>query len=262
MTRRGVCASLLAALFTFAAVPAVAERLDCGTNRRMEVVTYDWELNGFLSWFAGLRFPTHGTGTLATVVRSNSSIATELRIISHKGGSDLYQYQSEIDPGSLVTLVSLDGYKFEGRHRSSTTTFDYGSKTMRREKLDSKRGPSTSTKSSALPSGEIRDVLSVIYYLRKSATTLQTPLETKVYSAGKLYSVVLTPGAVSTIDLGGTHVSAKQYTISATAAEKQKWPGDVSFWLTRDAQATPARILIRQKGASLDLRAKALYTCP
>lgn len=262
MTRGFARGALLTVAIALAAGAASAERLECGTNRRMEVVTYDWELNGFLSWFAGFRFPTHGTGTLATVVRSNSSIATELRIISHKGERDLYQYQSEIDPASLVTLVSLDGYKFEGRHRSATTTFDYSAKTMRREKLDSKKGPSPTTKVSAIPPGEIRDVLSVIYYLRKSATRLQKPTETKVYSAGKLYSVLLTPGAVSTLDLGGTSVSSKQYTISATAAEKQKWPGDVSFWLTRDEQATPARILIRQKGASLDLRARALYTCP
>lgn len=260
---RNPARAVILALLTLAYVHQTsAERLECGSNRRMEVVTYDWELNGLLSWFAGLRFPTHGTGTLATVVRANSSVATELRIISHKGERDLYQYQSEIEPASLVTLVSLDGYKFEGRHRAMTTTFDYAARTMRRDKVDSKKSPATTTKTSAIPPGEIRDVLSVIYYLRKSATKLQKPAETKVYSAGKLYSVLLTPGNVSTVELGGTKVSARQYTISATGAEKQKWPGDVSFWLTRDEQAVPARILIRQRGASLDLRAKALYTCP
>jgi hypothetical protein len=185
-----------------------------------------------------------------------------LRIISHKGAGDLYQYQSEIDPSSLVTLMSLDGYKFEGRHRSATTTFDYSTKTMRRERLDSKKEPATTTKSSPIPAGEIRDVLSVIYYLRKRATTLSKPEETKVYSNGKLYSVLLNPGGIVKLDLGGTRVDARQYTISATAAEKQKWPGDVSFWLTSDGRAIPARILIRQKGASLDLRAKALFSCP
>ncbi|MFA6955519.1 MAG: DUF3108 domain-containing protein [Thermoanaerobaculia bacterium] len=255
-------AALLAMAIALATPAANAERLECGSNRRMEVVTYDWELNGILSFFAGFRFPTEGSGTLATVVRSNSSVATELRIISDEGERDLYQYQSEIDPVNLSTLVSLDGYKFEGRHRATTTTFDYGAKTMRREKVDSKKGGPPTVKLDPIPHGEIRDVLSVIYYLRKSATKLQKPLETKVYSAGKLYSVLLTPGDVSKVALGGAKVEARQYTISATDSETKKWPGDVSFWLTRDDQAIPARILIRQRGASLDLRARALYTCP
>lgn len=262
MNLRPATAALFVVAVSLAAAGASAERLDCGTNRRMEVVTYDWKLNGFLSFFAGFRFPTEGSGTLATVVRSNATIATELRIISDEATRDLYQYQSEIDPVTLSTLVSLDGYQFEGRHRATTTTFDYSAKTMRREKVDTKRGGPATVKIDPIPHGEIRDVLSVIYYLRKSATKLQKPLETKVYSAGKLYSVVLTPGAVSTIVLGATKMDARQYTISATDSETKKWPGDVSFWLTRDEQATPARILIRQRGASLDLRARALYTCP
>jgi len=254
--------ALLALAVMLAASSAQAERLECGSNRRMEVVTYDWDLNGFLSFFAGFRFPTEGSGTLATVVRSNSTVATELRIISDEGERDLYQYQSEIDPMTLGTIVSLDGYKFEGRQRATTTTFDYAAKTMRREKVDTKKGGPPTVKIDPIPHGEIRDVLSVIYYLRKSATKLQKPLETKVYSAGKLYSVLLTPGNVTTLVLGGTKYDARQYTISATESETKKWPGDVSFWLTRDEQAIPARILIRQKGASLDLRARALYTCP
>jgi hypothetical protein len=262
MKLRSVSAVLFAVAVVAGAAGARAERLDCGTNRRMEVVTYDWELNGFLSFFAGFRFPTEGSGTLATVVRSNATVATELRIASDEGERDLYQYQSEIDPVTLGTLVSLDGYKFEGRHRATTTTFDYAAKTMRREKVDTKKGGPPTVRFDPIPQGEIRDVLSVIYFLRKRATKLQEPMETKVYSNGKLYSVLLTPGGVSTVALGGTKVSAKQYTISATDAETKKWPGDVSFWLTHDEQAIPARILIRQKGASLDLKARALYSCP
>ncbi len=253
---------LLVALLLVLSADARAERLDCGTNRHMEVVTYDWELDGFLSWIAAIRFPTSGTGTLATVTRSNGSVATELRIVSSDGEKDLYQYQSEIEPRTFLTLVSVDGYKFEGRQRSMTTTFDYAAKSMHREKRDTKKGNVTTTKVEPIPHGDIRDVLSVIYHLRKSATSLQKPTATTVYSAGKLYNVVLTPGRDSVLKLAGTAVKAKQYTISATPADKKKWPGDVSFWLTRDAQAVPVRILIRQRGASLVLSAKALYTCP
>lgn len=262
MTNARARAILLAVALTATAVSVGAERIECGTNRHMEVVSYKWELNGFLSWIAGLRFPTHGNGSLATIVRQNGSIGTELRIISHKGANDLYQYQSEINPKNLLTLTSLDGYKFEGRNRTMTTTFDYGTKTMRRVKDDTKQGVSGKTKIEPLPTGDIRDVLSVIHYLRKSATRIEKPVTTKVYSAGKLYDVVLTPGTESKVEFEGARVAARQYTISASAADRKKWPGDVSFWLTRDDRAIPVRILIRQRGASLDLTAEAVFSCP
>ncbi|MGK2856366.1 MAG: DUF3108 domain-containing protein [Thermoanaerobaculia bacterium] len=262
MTRVRAKAILLAMAFVAVTGAAESESIECGANRRMEVVSYKWELNGFLSWFAGLRFPTHGNGSLATVVRANGSIETELRIISHKGANDLYQYHSQIDPKTLLTLASLDGYKFEGRRRTMTTTFDYAAKTMRREKEDTKQGVAGKTKVEPMPAGDIRDVLSVIHYLRRSATRLDKPVTTKVYSAGKLYDVVLTPGSESTVSFGGKKVRAREYTISASAAQRKKWPGDVLFWLTPDANAIPVRILIRQRGASLDLTAESVYTCP
>lgn len=255
-------AILFAVALATTAGTALADKIECGTNRRMEVVSYNWELNGFLSWFAGLRFPTHGNGSLATVVRANGTIGTELRIISHKGERDSYQYRSEIEQKSLVTLTSLDGYKFEGRRRTMTTSFDYAAKTMRREKEDTKQGVAGKTKVEPLPPGDIRDVLSIIYYLRKSATRIDKAVTTKVYSAGKLYDVILTPGSVSKVDFGGTRVDARQYTISANAEHRKKWPGDVSFWLTPDENALPVKILIRQKGASLHLTAEAVYSCP
>lgn len=262
MTHRSTAVLLLALAVACVAPAAVAERLDCGANRHMEVVAFNWELNGILSFFAGFRFPTDGTGSLATVQRSDATIGTELRILSGDGDGDLYLYKSEVDPPTLTTLVSIDGYEFEGRRRITTTTFDYAARTMNRVRVDTKPGGHPGSSVDPIPQGEIRDVLSTIYYLRKSATTLQKPVEKKVYSAGKLYSVLLTPGKVSSLEFRGEKVSAKQYTISATAAETKKWPGDVSFWLTRDDQAIPIRILIRQTGASLDLRARAVYTCP
>ena len=253
---------LVAVAFVITAATARAEKIDCGTNRRIEVVSYKWELNGFLSWLAGLRFPTHGAGSLATIVRANGTVETELRIISHKGERDLYQYQSMINPGTNPTLKRVDGYKFDVRNPTMTTTLDYAAKTMVREKKDTKKpGPAT-TKTEPIPPGDIRDVLSVIHYLRKSATRLQRPETTTVYSAGKLYDVILTPGANSTIQFAGSSVKARQNTISASPANRKKWPGDVSFWLTQDERAIPVRILIRQRGASLDLAADAIYTCP
>lgn len=249
-------------LVLLSAVAAHAEKLDCGTNRRMEVISYRWELTGALSWFAGLRFPTDGNGSLATVTAADSGIETELRIISSESDRDLYQYQSQIDPTTTFTLTSLDGYRFEGRQRSLRTSFDYSKQMLSTEKRDTKRGKAPRTKTAPIPAGEIRDVLSTIHFLRTRSGSMTRPLRTKVYSAGKLYEVLLTPGETKNLVVSGKLQKAKKFTISATPEERKKWPGDVVVWLTLDSSAVPVRIILRQKMAALDLVAEGVYTCP
>src|SRR6185369_11942767 len=96
-----------------------------------------------------------------------------------------------------------------------------------------------------LPPQDMRDVLTAIYYLRQNATQITGPVQSQVFSDGKLYTVVFTPAGHKNIGIGSVPVAANGYRISATPNAQKKFPGEVVVWLTNDGRRLPVRIEVQ-----------------
>lgn len=258
-----IATGILAAILLCAPMTASAETIDCNAGERLEVVTYDWNLKGFLSIIAGIRFPTSGSGTLATLKRSGAAIAeTELRIQSNEAKNDRYRYFSVIDLEKNRTIESLDGYQFGGRTKSDTATFDYDAGKARRVRLDSKKGPGETVRFESFSGTNVKDVLTSIHHIRQSAGRMTKPERHGVYAGGKVYEVLITPGTTKSFFLKGRKYEARLFTITATPENRDKWPGDVEVWITTDADRIPLEIDLGKSMASLRLKATNRFTCP
>ena len=244
-------------------IPAFADRIDCGPGENLEVVSYDWKLKGFLSFIAGLRFPTSGSGTLATVYLAGEEIVeTELRIITDNATGDRYRYHSVIDISEKRTVQSFDGYQFEGRTKSDTTTFDYSKGKTRRVRIDTKKGSGETVRFDEFKGTNVKDVLTAINHIRKSSHEITAPQRQGVFAGGKVYEVLITPGSTRNFSFGGRRVEGKLFTITATPENRDRWPGDVEVWITTNDERIPLEIDLGKSMASLRLKAVGRYTCP
>ena len=214
--------------------------------RADETLRYDWHLRGALSWIAGLKFPTSGSGLLQTFFR-NGSVQTQLRV---NGGKSYIEYQSVIEPSLLRTLTSANGYAFGSKREHKETTYDYESDVALVAE------PGERTRTHPLPVDNARDVLTTITYLREHAASITGPITTDVFSDGKPYRVIIRPNGVKTTEWQGRTVQARVFNIVAAPGAQKKFPG-VSVWLSDDARHLPLRILLDQQFASLDLRLKS-----
>ena len=239
-----------------------AEHIECKAGERLDVVSYDWKLKGFLSWIAGLKFPTKGTGTLATLYKVDGTADTELRIITNEDDGDLYGYRSVIDLEKERTMVSMDGFKFEGRTKNDTTTFDYETGKARRVRSDTDKGAEETVRFTDFDSENVKDVLTAIHHISQTAEEINRPQRAEVFAGGKLYEVLITPGTTKSLEFDGKKVESKLFTITATPENKKKWPGDVKVWITSDDARLPIRIDLGKSMASLKLEAVARYSCP
>lgn len=259
-------AGVLAAAMIVAALlapPAIAEMMDCAAGEELEVVTYDWRLKGFLSFIAGFRFPTSGTGTLATLYRSGQKMGeTELRIIADDSKGDQYRYRSVIDLENNRTMESVDGYHFGGRTRSDTTTFDYLTGKARRVRIDTKKGEGETVRFLDFKQANVKDVLTSIHHIRQTAESITGPERHGVFAGGKVYEVLITPGPAKVFFFKGRKLEARLFTITATPENRDRWPGDVEVWITTDDERIPLEIDLGKSMASLRLKARSRFTCP
>ena len=252
---------LLVAVTTPAVAVGVRPVSTCPTPTAGEELRYSWKMRGVLAWLARLRFPTSGSGTLQTRLNEDKDISSELKISSTENAGDFYVYQSEIDPASGKTLVTYHGYSFSGRNRNERTEFDYDTRRAMIEKRDTEKGSRVEKKSKPMPPGDLRDVVTAIYYLRTRADKIDKQMRSSVYSDGKLYPVLFTPEGKKTYEHDGKKVSALVFRISATPEMAKKWPGDVVVWLSNDAERYPLRIEMQKSYASLQLDLESVRSC-
>lgn len=262
--RRPGIAAVLSLVTAIVSCPvAEAERIECQAGEKLEVVTYDWKLKGFLSIIAGLRFPTSGTGTLATLYRSDERVAeTELRILADEAKGDRYRYRSIIDLSENRTVESIDGYHFDGRTKSDTTTLDYEKGKARRVRTDTKKGPGETVRFEDFKGANVKDVLTSIHHIRQSADEITKPQRHGVFAGGKFYEVLLTPGATKQFVLGGKRREGRLFTITAIPEERERWPGDIEVWISTDDDRIPLEIDLGKSMASVRLKAVSRFTCP
>lgn len=228
-----------------------------------EELRYSWRLRGGVRFLAGLVFPTSGVGKLRTTapVEGRHTIQSEL-LITAPGGKDggYYAYESEIDERGAKTLMTYHGYAWGKKSRNERTIFDY---VKRLARIHKETPEEIENKVKKLPEGDeqMRDVLTAIYFMRQNAQSITGPMQTRIYSDGKEYPVVLRPGERKTFVVSGKRSTATVYEI-VDAPGGKKWPGGVKVWLTDDARRLPVRIEIQQSMAALQLDLQAIVGPP
>ena len=219
-----------------------------------EELRYSWRLRGGVRFLAGLVFPTNGVGNLRTTAPATGdhTVQSELLITAPTGkDGGYYAYESEIDERGAKTLMTYHGYAWGKKSRKERTIFDYVKRLARIRKESPEE---IENKVKKLPEGEeqMRDVLTAIYFMRQNAASIKGPMQTRIYSDGKEYPVILRPGERKTFVIAGKGSMATAYEI-VDAPGGKKWPGGVKVWLTDDARRLPVRIEIVQSMASLQL---------
>ena len=225
---------------------------------KSEEFEYSWRLRGAPSWLASLRFPTSGVGELKTSPLPDSgAIQTQLLITTPAGRDGFYLYRSDIDPSTTTTLVSYNGYEWGEKKKSERTLFDYVKKLLRIRKQDANE---VENEVVPLPgnSRSMKDVLTGIYFLRQNADTLKAPLKTDIFSDGKIYSVVFSPGQSATLDVNGQKIASRVFVITAAPGQRNKFPGSVKVWLSTDSRRVPLRIEVQRSLAALQLDITAI----
>lgn len=218
-----------------------------------EEFQYSWRLKGALSWLASLRFPTSGVGELKTIpLPESGSIQTQLLITTPAGREGFYVYRSEIDPATNTTLISYTGYEWGEKKKNEQTLFDYVKRLLRIRKQDAGE---VENEVRPLPGNgrSMKDVLTGIYYLRQNADTLKAPVRSDIFSDGKIYSVVFTPGPSSVLDFNGQKIASRVFVITAAPGQARKFPGSVKVWLSTDSRHIPLRIEVQRSLAALQL---------
>ncbi|HVR39341.1 MAG TPA: DUF3108 domain-containing protein [Thermoanaerobaculia bacterium] len=214
-----------------------------------EDLRYSWRVKGGVRFLAGLMFPTSGLGSLKTTFGDNEPISSELLITAPNGKSGgFYVYESQMD-GAAKTLTTHTGYSWGKRARNERTSFDYdkGLARMHRETTED-----TAYRVKKLPSAEMRDMLSAIYYLRQHASEIKKPITTSIYTDGKEYPVIFRPIESRAFVIEKQKVNATGFEI-VDAPGGKKWAGGVKVWLSEDARRVPVRIEIQQSIAAVQL---------
>jgi hypothetical protein len=210
-----------------------------------ETLQYNWSMHGGLSWIAGFKFPTSGTGLL-TQTANGDSITSSLRITSPKDPSASLVYESTMTPAGDRTFASAEGYSWKEKMRHVHSFFDTVKHLLRIEKTT----PSgTEAQVKPWAAGDVRDVLTAIQFLRVNGSNLAAPVTSTVYSSGKAYPVVITPAGSPTVN----NVATRQYRIKAAPGAASKYPGEVRLWISDDDRRVPVRIELSQTLATVRL---------
>jgi hypothetical protein len=234
-------------------VPALAHgaELKAATPGNIEEFHYSWRLRGGLAWVAGLVFPRNGYGNLKTTFpkAGEHAISSEL-LITSPNESGFYAYETRMDESGERTLMTYHGYAWGNKSRKERTVFDYVKRLahMHREtptKVEDRIRP--------MPAGNLRDVLTAIFYLRQHAEAIKAPIRTTIFSDGKEYAVIFRPAGRTSFVIDGQRVNANGFEVVAAPGTDLKWRGGVTVWVSDDARRIPCRIEISETLASLQL---------
>ncbi len=248
------------AVLLFVTATASAADLNCHGPANLEDFRYSWRMRGGLSVVAGLLFPTSGVGQLKThfPAGADHTINSQL-LITARDNSGFYVYESEMDSTGEKTLMSYHGYTWKKKSRKERTIFDYVKRMARMHKETPEK---QWDRTEPLPADSLRDVLTVIFYLRQNAATIHAPIMTTIYSDGKSYPVQMRPVERRIFTIQGQRVGALGFEIvDAPNSTGKKWPGGVRVWLSEDARRIPFQIEIQQSMASLQLSLESVEAC-
>ena len=211
---------LVFALFLLLASPLPAH------EESQEVLRYRWRLKGVRGAVAGLFLPNRGEGSLVTSQQAGGKLTSELLITAHaRAGDDFWRYGAELDPEAGRTLRAWSSYVFRGERKSKETE---------------------------LRQDDVVDIASGIYLLRQDPPTQRRRM--RIWSDGKVYPVVVIPGARGTRRIHGRNIPVRHYSIVGVDEPGERpWRGRMELWLAEDAAATPVEILIERSWAGVRL---------
>jgi hypothetical protein len=254
-----IIGSTVVLLLLLSAMPASAADLNCRGGANAEEFRYNWRLRGGLSWVAGLMFPTSGVGTLKTTFPgpNEHTINSELLITASEGRKGFYMYESQMDEAAERTFMTYQGYAYGSKARKERTVLDYAKNLAHLHKETPQKAWD---QVQPLPSSQIRDILTAIYFLRRNAGTITSPLLSTVYSNGKEYPVVFRRLDRQVFTLDNTRVNAVAFEI-VDAPGGKKFPGGAKVYLSEDARRIPFRIEIRQSVGSVQLDLQSIESC-
>ncbi len=242
-------------------VPALAQAADLRATvpGNVEDFHYSWRLRGGLAWIAGLVFPRNGYGDLKTTFpkAGEHAISSEL-LITSPSENGFYAYETRMDESGDRTLMTYHGYAWGKKSRKERTVFDY---VKRLAHMHKETPTKVEDKDRPMPPGDLRDILTAIFYLRQHADTIKAPMQTNIFSDGKEYPVIFRPAGRTSFVIGGQRVNANGFEVVAVPGSEQKWRGGVTVWVSDDARRIPCRIEISESVASLqlDLQTVASY---
>jgi hypothetical protein len=253
---------VLAAVLMMSSSVISAAELHCNGAPNIEEFRYTWRLRGGLRWIAGLVFPTSGVASLKSVypMEADQTIDSELHITTPQERNDAYfSYESEMDGSGRKTLMTYNGYAWGSKMRRERTVFDYANRFARVRK-ETPSGVENKVK--RIDDEQLRDVLTVIYFLRQNASSIKSPITTSIYE-GREYPVVFQPIRTTRppqFMLEGKAIKTVGFEIIDAPGGK-KWPGHVKVWLSEDERRIPFRIEIQQSMASLQLDLSSIDGC-
>lgn len=244
--------------------PALAHAADtnCKGPSNVEEFRYSWRIRGALRLLAGLVIPTAGVGNYKTTYPNapgEHAVSSELLITPAAGESGFFAYESTMDEAGQQTSMTYSGYAWGNKTRKIRTVFDYVKRLARIHK-ETPKGVENTVKPMPANDGNLRDVLTAIYYLRQNADKINGPIVTRIYTDGQEYNATFRPGERRTFVIDGKVTPARAYEI-ADAPGGKKWPGGVKVWLSEDARRIPCRIEIAESFASLQLDLQSIEAC-
>lgn len=224
---------LVASTVAWVEIGATAQSIpviEAAPSPATEVHHYRWELTKLAGVFGGLFMPSSGEGTLSVSPEADGNHVRSELLVTAKGSNDgeYWRYGAVLDPTLGRTVRAWSSYRFRGESR---------------------------VKKEEIAEDGVFDIASAIYLLRHNPP--QAPLRLRVWSDGKTYPVLITPGARENWKLpNGKAAKARRYLIRGVEVVGEKvWRGSFDLWLADDAAATPVRIEIGRSyaGVRLDL---------
>jgi len=213
-------------LFLLLLLPAPPARPATVPAAAGEVLHYRWRLQGLLGGVAGLFLPRQGEATLCQRPLESGHQVSELYLVAgHGEDGQFFRYGAEIDPASGVTVRAWSSYRWRGEAKA-------------REAEVGQAG--------------VIDIASGIQALRRDPPTGTRVLE--IWSDGRVYPVLVLPGATRRQLLRGEPVTVRAYSIRGLSRpERRTWKGRLDLWLADDPAATPMEIRVQRSLADLVL---------
>ena len=191
-----------------------------------ETLLYSWRLDGLLGAVAGLFLPNDGEGMLTLVPLPGGNLRSELVITAQEERSgDFFRYGAEWEPGSGKTVRAWSSQRWRGETKSKQAEIDRAG---------------------------VVDVATAVQALRRDPP--REPRQLEIWSDGKLYPVMVTPGEPERRRVGGREIAVRRFAVRPLQLpERRLWKGRLDLWLSDDEASTPVEILVVRSSARVRL---------
>lgn len=215
--------AVLAAVALALVVPPAAR-----AGETLEVLPYRWNLGGFKGFVARFVVPGSGDAELRTKRTGNGGTIQELHITSPDSErGEFWLYGSKVRGKDCARLESAwTEHFFRGRGKEKRADI-------------SERG--------------VLDIPSTICRIRHDAPA--EPMETRIWSDGKIYPIVISAPRPGSGTLGGRQIATRTYEVAGLKRPGERvWDGKLRLIVALDERRTPIEIALVQPGLKVRLQ--------